>query len=194
MAPPVLLAIPVRTAPRTWARGRSRQRATRWRAPAVTAPTASWGKAVAAAERVTGRRLASVRAEEPGEWEDAAARWDGGGEGGASVAILSWMSGVSLDACELVSQGGGAGGKGANGGLGGAAEEGAEGGAGDTVMHWQWWARRSRRCWRLGGCGAGGNGGASHVLVYKGTAPAKSAGTTLTTGVGGVAGSVARCR
>jgi hypothetical protein len=113
----------------------------------------------------------------------------GGGAGGASVAILSWMSGLSLDACELVSKDGGAGGKGGNGGLGGAAQEGAEGGAEDATNGIGNGGRGGPGgAGGPGGSGAGGNGGPSHVLVYKGTAPAKLAGTTLTTGVGGAAG------
>jgi hypothetical protein len=113
----------------------------------------------------------------------------GGGAGGASVAILSWMSGLSLDACELVSQSGGAGGKGGNGGLGGAGQEGAAGGAGDTANAIGNGGRGGPGGpGGPGGSGAGGNGGPSHVLVYKGTAPAKLAGTTFTTGVGGAAG------
>jgi hypothetical protein len=99
------------------------------------------------------------------------------------------MSGLSLDACELASQSGGAGGKGGNGGLGGPGQEGAEGGAGDSDNSIGNGGRGGPGgAGGPGGSGAGGNGGPSHVLVYKGTAPAKLAGTTLTTGVGGAAG------
>jgi hypothetical protein len=113
----------------------------------------------------------------------------GGGAGGASVAILSWMSGLSLDACELLSKDGGAGGKGGNGGVGGVAQEGAEGGDGDDANAIGLGGRGGPGgAGGPGGSGAGGNGGPSHVLVYKGTAPAKLAGTTLTTGMGGAAG------
>jgi len=99
------------------------------------------------------------------------------------------MSALSLDACELVSRDGGAGGKGGNGGLGGANQEGAEGGAGDTDNGIGIGGRGGPGgAGGPGGSGAGGNGGPSHVLVYKGTAPAMLAGTTLTIGVGGAPG------
>ncbi len=108
----------------------------------------------------------------------------GGSGGGASVAILSWDSEVTLDACVVKSATGGvggaggpggAGGKGGKPGAGGTAGDGMEaGGGGGTGGHGG-----------PGGSGAGGTGGPSFGIVHKGTAPAALNGTTVQSGSGG---------
>jgi hypothetical protein len=116
----------------------------------------------------------------------------GGASGGASVAILSWNSDVTLDACQLISAAGGAGGKGGNGGPGGNGKDGAVGGAAYAVDGGIPIGNGGKGGFGgiggPGGSGAGGNGGPSYALVYSGTAPAKQNGTTVTPGAGGAKG------
>ena len=116
----------------------------------------------------------------------------GGASGGASVALLIWNSAVTLDACTLLSSRGGAGGKGGNGGPGGVGQDGAAGGAGYSddagvsIGHGGKGGKGGDG--GPGGAGAGGNGGPSYAVVYKGTVPAMTGGTTATQGLGGAKG------
>jgi hypothetical protein len=128
----------------------------------------------------------------------------GGRGGGASVALLTWnSSGVLLDACWLVASAGGPGGAGGNGGLGGLGQDGAHGGAGyqagdggtgdaggdagSIIITGGGKGGRGGNGGN-GGSGAGGNGGPSYALVYKGSSPSRSNGTTFTPGTAGVKG------
>jgi hypothetical protein len=115
----------------------------------------------------------------------------GGLGGGASVALIAWSSALTLDACELVAQEGGAGGQGGDGGLGGLGKEGAVGGAA--------FSDASNSIGKggnggpggnggVGGPGAGGNGGPSIALVVHGVAPEGVASSVLTPGSAGAAG------
>jgi hypothetical protein len=122
----------------------------------------------------------------------------GGASAGASVALLTWMSTVTLDHCELVSASGGAGGKGGNGGKGGEGKAGGPGGAGygddagispdaGPVLGKGGHGGNGGPGGN-GGSGAGGNGGPSYALVYKGTAPTRLNGTSLAHGGAGAKG------
>jgi hypothetical protein len=116
----------------------------------------------------------------------------GGGSGGASIAVLTWSSGLTLDHCEIVAGNGGAGGKGGNGGLGGLGKDGASGGpayvtdAGDNV------AKGGRGGpggnGGVGGSGAGGNGGPSYGLIFHGDSLPSKIMTIPTSGVAGMGG------
>ncbi|MBK7578930.1 MAG: hypothetical protein IPI67_01880 [Myxococcales bacterium] len=110
----------------------------------------------------------------------------GGKGGGASVALLSWQSDVTVSGCSLTSKKGGDGGKGGSaapggsgksggsGGLaGGGLGAGGPGGAGGTGGP--------------GGSGSGATGGASHALVWNGTKPSIPS-TVLAEGTGGAKG------
>ncbi len=116
----------------------------------------------------------------------------GGTSGGASVALLSWESEVTLDSCILSSSNGGNGGKGGNGGLGGKGQDGAIGGlgysedAGVTIGPGGKGGKGGDG--GFGAPGAGGNGGPSHVIVTKGTAPLQLGSTALTHGASGQKG------
>jgi hypothetical protein len=126
----------------------------------------------------------------------------GGTSAGASVALLSWMSPLALDRCDISAANGGAGGKGGNGGKGGAGKAGAPGGdayrgdgdagsdagsdAGTTPGSGGKGGTGGNG--GPGGSGAGGNGGPSYAIVYKGTAPNKLNGTIVAHGAGGMRG------
>ncbi len=114
----------------------------------------------------------------------------GGASGGASVALLTWASAVSLDACELVAGRGGSGGNGGIGGSGGIGGDGSIGGSGfygpDSGIPVAWPGGQGGQGGNggSGGPGAGGNGGPSYLMVYQGSAPV-IANTKLVRGVGG---------
>jgi hypothetical protein len=115
----------------------------------------------------------------------------GGAAGGASVALLSWDSKVTLDACELVAGNGGPGGKGGSGGAGGTGKNGADGGLGlsDSTNSLGPGGKGGKGGdGGIGGPGAGGNGGPSYAVVFHGTSPVKLNETTLAPGTGGAAG------
>ncbi len=116
----------------------------------------------------------------------------GGSSGGASIALLTWESEVTLDSCILVSSNGGNGGKGGNGGAGGKGQDGAIGGPGyseDAGMAIGPGGKGGKGGdGGFGAPGAGGNGGPSHVIVTKGTAPVQLGSTTLTHGASGQKG------
>ena len=117
----------------------------------------------------------------------------GGASGGTSVALLTWMSQVTLDGCDLVASEGGAGGKGGNGSLGNDGKPGAAGGDafvpdGGSVTIGMAGNGGPGGHGGNGGSAAGGNGGPSHALVSKGTAPVKTNDTMLTPGAGGAKG------
>jgi hypothetical protein len=122
----------------------------------------------------------------------------GGTSAGASVALLAWMSPLTLDRCDITAANGGVGGKGGNGGKGGAGKAGALGGAGYSgdagagpdagTMPGGGGKGGTGGNGGPGGSGAGGNGGPSYAIVYKGTAPNKLNGTLLLPGVGGAKG------
>jgi hypothetical protein len=112
----------------------------------------------------------------------------GGGGGGASVGMLSWNSGVKLEAVGVRSSSGGSGGSGGNGGLRGQGGDGAPGGKGSGTI-----ADAGRGGnggdGGDGGSGSGGSGGPSYALVYSGMKPTFDvAETTLSKGAGGAKG------
>jgi hypothetical protein len=104
----------------------------------------------------------------------------GGVGGGASVALLSWNSTLTLNASTLVAKSGGAGGNGGKGHAGGAGKAGGSGGAGNTTNQI---AKAGNGGdggdGGNGGNGAGGSGGPSLALVYSGTKPIEVADPVL---------------
>jgi hypothetical protein len=122
----------------------------------------------------------------------------GGSSAGASVALLSWSSTITLDHCELIAGAGGNGGKGGNGGNGGLGKPGAPGGAayvgdaGPVVDAGSGLGKGGNGGLGgnggNGGSGAGGNGGPSYGIVHKGTAPQWLNGTIVARGAGGAKG------
>jgi hypothetical protein len=119
----------------------------------------------------------------------------GGASAGASVALLVWMSPLTLDGCNLTAGAGGAGGNGGKGGVGGKGKDGALGGAGFVgeagapadggVGLGPGGQGGPGGNGGNGGSGAGGNGGPSYGVVYKGTVPTKVGGTVIAHGAGG---------
>ena len=117
----------------------------------------------------------------------------GGAGGGASVALLSWSSSVTLDACVLTAADGGDGGRGGNGGAGGDRTAGANGGnelldgSNNTLM-----ANGGKGgpggFGGPAGSGSGGTGGPSYALVYHGDAPVETGSPVFTSGNGGAKG------
>jgi hypothetical protein len=111
----------------------------------------------------------------------------GGTGGGASVALLVWTSGVTLDGCTLESGEGGEGGVGGNGGAVGVGRPGGSGGQSLGLM-----AEGGKGGLGgnggLGGSGSGGTGGPSYALVYHGAAPTEQGTVTLAPGSGGAKG------
>ena len=103
----------------------------------------------------------------------------GGTGGGASVAVLSWNSAVTIDGSIFAASAGGAGGKGAAGGGGGAGKKGGNGGLGNGAIgnagNGGYGGYGGR-----GGSGAGGSGGPSIALFYSGSAPILMNAPTLT--------------
>jgi hypothetical protein len=110
----------------------------------------------------------------------------GGKGGGASVALVSWSSEVTLDNCVLTATDGGAGGKGGNGGARGERSAGASGGDGGGGMSFAGGGGAGGYGGR-GGSGSGGTGGPSYALVHHGTEPVDLA-STFNHGNGGVKG------
>jgi len=94
----------------------------------------------------------------------------GGVGGGASVAVLSWNTKLTLDACLLLAGDGGAGGKGGAAGGGGPGKEGGKGGQNSAAIGKGGGGGLGGYGGR-GGSGSGGSGGPSIALVYSGTAP-----------------------
>jgi len=96
----------------------------------------------------------------------------GGGGGGASVAVFSWNSSLSIDACNFTARDGGAGGKGGKGREGGLGQTGGIGGAGNaTNKVGDGGTGGKGGNGGNGGSGAGGTGGPSIALVWNGTKP-----------------------
>jgi hypothetical protein len=122
----------------------------------------------------------------------------GGSSAGASIAMLSWSSAITLDRCELISGAGGGGGNGGKGGTGGQGKPGASGGAAyagdagpmpDAGMGLGKGGNGGPGGnGGNGGSGAGGNGGPSYAIVYKGTKPTPVNGTIVAHGAGGAKG------
>ncbi|HMJ50856.1 MAG TPA: hypothetical protein VK540_02240 [Polyangiaceae bacterium] len=115
----------------------------------------------------------------------------GGGAGGASIGLLSWASGITLDGCALESVDGGGGGSGGNGSVGGIGGQGAIGGVGYDGATFQILASGDGG-WGghggPGGAGAGGNGGPSYTIAHAGGRPLQIGGTTVVRGTGGAKG------
>jgi hypothetical protein len=95
----------------------------------------------------------------------------GGKGGGASMALASIHAFVTLDACELIAQGGGRGGHGAPGQRGG---KGGTGGAGATGTTSNSCSGGAGGDGGDGGAGGGGAGGPSLGIAFVGTAPIQS--------------------
>jgi hypothetical protein len=99
--------------------------------------------------------------------------------GGASVAVLSWNSKLTLDACILLASDGGAGGRGGAAGPGGPGKDGGAGGQNNASIgkggNGGYGGYGGR-----GGSGSGGTGGPSIALVYSGIAPTLLNKSTLT--------------
>ena len=98
----------------------------------------------------------------------------GGMGGGASVAVWSSRSKVSLAGCKLTANVGGAGGDGGKGHAGGVGKPGGSGGAADGANTVGKGGNGGN-----GGNGAGGSGGPSIALVYDGTLPTLDGTMTL---------------
>jgi hypothetical protein len=118
----------------------------------------------------------------------------GGLSGGASVALFSWESDVTLDGCELSAATGGTGGKGGDGGPGGTGGDGAGAPSGywkiDSGVPVVYPGGQGGQGGNggAGGPGAGGNGGPAYAVVFHGAQPIAVHGTTLLSGVGGRGG------
>jgi len=117
--------------------------------------------------------------------------------GGASVALLSWNSNVTIDGSTLIGGPGGAGGNGGMGSAAGSGKGGGQGGEGNTTAGVASGGSGARGGdGGNGGSGAGGTGGPSIALVYDGTAPTRVGESTLSFaaaaagGKGGTLGSV----
>ncbi len=95
---------------------------------------------------------------------------EGGKGGGASVALISWDSGVVLDGVQLTAADGGAGGNGGDTGVGGHGGFGTNGGSGANGIA-SGGVGAVGGAGGYGGAGAGGTGGPSYGLVYHGTKP-----------------------
>ena len=104
----------------------------------------------------------------------------GGTGGGASVALLISQSSVTLEACTLTANLGGAGGKGGAAHAGGLGKAGGIGGPADTsTTVGKGGSGGDGGNGGNGGSGAGGTGGPSIALVYEGTAPTRVGQSTL---------------
>jgi hypothetical protein len=113
----------------------------------------------------------------------------GGKGGGASIALLSWSSTITLEASTFVATAGGSGGNGGKAHGGGAGAAGGSAGRGDTDNSIGVAGDGGKGgTGGNGGSGAGGTGGPSIALVYSGTEPKGVAGSTLTPGDGGALG------
>jgi hypothetical protein len=104
----------------------------------------------------------------------------GGVGGGASVALLSWRSTLTIESCTLTANSGGAGGNGGAAHIGGTGKAGGVGGATDSTNKVGVGGDGGRGAnGGNGGNGAGGTGGPSIALVYDGTAPTVSGTSSL---------------
>jgi hypothetical protein len=107
--------------------------------------------------------------------------------GGASIALLSWSSGVVLNTVQLVAATGGDGGRGGNGGQGGNGQGGTLGGVGVGPIVAGGGGGRGGNGGD-GGAGSGGTGGPSFALASHGTKPTEIGQITATAVAGGKAG------
>jgi hypothetical protein len=111
--------------------------------------------------------------------------------GGASVALYSWNSSVTLDACELIAKRGGAGGNGGIGGRASSGEPGLPGGAASAYVNAGQPGGRGGNGGD-GGSGSGGTGGPSIAFVHHGAAPIQAPQQSKLIvqagGVGGIGG------
>ena len=108
--------------------------------------------------------------------------------GGASIALLVWDSGVTLQDCTLTSA---AAGNGGNGGNGGAASVGQLGANGGDALHLDMEDAGKGGTGGNGGpggSGSGGTGGPSYALAYHGTAPNEQGSVVLAPGSLGAKG------
>ena len=94
----------------------------------------------------------------------------GGKGGGASVAMLSWQSEVTLTGCNLTSKKGGDGGKGGSAAAGGSGKSGGQGGPAGGGLG-SGGPGGPGGTGGPGGSGSGGSGGPSYGLVWNGTKP-----------------------
>jgi hypothetical protein len=115
---------------------------------------------------------------------------EAGKGGGASIALLVWGSGVTLDTVTLVSGNGGKGGNGGDSGGGGDGQTGGAGGddLGGSPAIGRGGAGGPGARGGNGGSGSGGTGGPSFGIVFHGTAP-QGALPIFTPGTGGPKGS-----
>jgi hypothetical protein len=96
----------------------------------------------------------------------------GGGGGGASIAVFSWNSSITIDACTFTARDAGAGGNGGKGREGGLGQEGGKGGAGNSANQVGIGGKGGiGGNGGNGGSGAGGTGGPSIAFVWNGTKP-----------------------
>ncbi len=108
--------------------------------------------------------------------------------GGASIGLLVWESGVTLQDCSVTS---GVGGKGGDGGAGGAASLGQLGAGGGFATHLGMEDAGKAGTGGNGGpggSGSGGTGGPSYAIAHKGAAPVQEGVVTLVNGSGGEKG------
>jgi hypothetical protein len=119
---------------------------------------------------------------------------EAGKGGGASVALLVWGSGVTLDTVALITANGGKGGTGGDSGVFGHGESGgAGGGSPDGGVHIGAAGGGGKGGdGGNGGSGSGGTGGPSIAIVFNGSAPLGSTRTTTLGNAGpkGIGGSV----
>jgi hypothetical protein len=110
----------------------------------------------------------------------------GGSGGGASIAVLSWNSSLTIRKTTITT---GDGGRGGGAGTGGAGQPGGAGGKGGTGTHANGdaYAGGSGGAGGKGGPGGAGGGGPSIGVVAKGTAPTLT-GITFYGGAGGLGG------
>ena len=117
----------------------------------------------------------------------------GGIGGGASVALLSWDSALTLDACGLVASAGGAGGVGGAAHAGGLGKAGGSGGTASVVNTIGGGGIGGNGGnGGNGGSGAGGTGGPSIALVYSVSKPTFLNDPVRTPGAGGAHGAGGR--
>jgi hypothetical protein len=111
----------------------------------------------------------------------------GGKGGGASVAILSWNSSLTLVNTSLIADSGGGGGKGGKAGTGGAGKSGGQGGASGNGIG-KGGNGGDGGLGGAGGNGAGGTGGPSIAVVYSSKEPVVDGKSTLLPGTPGAPG------
>jgi hypothetical protein len=119
---------------------------------------------------------------------------EAGKGGGASIALLVWGSGVTLDTVALITANSGKGGTGGDSGVGGTGADGGKFGAGLSLPTNIGNAGHGGPGGKggLGGSGSGGTGGPSIAIVFNGIAPTGSTRTTTLGNAGpkGIGGSV----